>query len=167
MKRSVENLMIEAVLDASNQVWARLMPVLKQFDAVLDDGPDEGGWTPRQVLSHVVGAWQRVPVHTAFFLTGQPEVPIVVGDSYWIPEWEHAPLESFLFALQTVYEGNKAFIRQLHPSDLSLTCRTPFGVMTLGEFLMTCYTFHIGDLHIPQLAAFLASSHHTRDESVA
>ncbi|HEU5381530.1 MAG TPA: DinB family protein [Ktedonobacteraceae bacterium] len=167
MKRSVENLMIEAVIDASDQVWARLVPVLMQFKAVLDAGPDEGGWTARQVLSHIVGAWQRVPVHTAFFLTGQPEVPIVVGDSYWIPEWEHAPLEAFLFALQTAYEGNKAFIRQLCPSDLERTCRTPFGVMTLGEFLMTCYTFHIGDFHIPQLAAFLTSSQDTVDEPAA
>jgi hypothetical protein len=29
------------------------------------------------------------------------------------------------------------------------------GEMTLGEFLMTCYVFHIGDMHIPQLEAFL------------
>lgn len=167
MKRSVENLMIEAVLAAADQTWARLLPVLKQFNTVLDAGPDAGGWTARQVLSHIVGAWQRVPVHTAFFLTGQPEVPIVVGDSYWIPEWEHAPLEAFTFALETAYEGNKAFIRQLDPTDLSLTCRTPFGVMTLGEFLMTCYTFHIGDFHIPQLAAFLTSPQHATDESAA
>jgi hypothetical protein len=167
VKHSVENLMIEAVLAASDQVWARLAPILAQFATALDAGPDEGGWTARQVLSHIVGAWQRIPVHSAFFLTGQAEVPIVVGDSYWIPEWEHAPMEAFLLALRTAYEGNKSFIRQLDPSDLSRTCRTPFGVMSLGEFLITCYTFHIGDFHIPQLASFLTPSEGTLDGSAA
>lgn len=155
MAHKVETIMIEAVLTTADQTWARLLPVLEQFKPVLDDGPDAGGWTPRQVLSHVVGAWQRVPVHSAFFLTGKPEVPIVFGDSYWIPEWEHAPMEAFRDAMQAAYEGNKVFIRQLMPSDLARMSKTHLGVMTLGEFLMTCYVFHIGDIHIPQLEAFL------------
>ena len=158
LKGRMETITTEAMLAVINQTWERLAPVLEQLEPVLDAGPDAGGWTPRQVLSHIVGAWQRVPVHSAFFVAGRPEVPIVFGDSYWIPEWEHAPMETFRFAMQTAYEGNKAFIRQLTSSDLTRTCGTRFGVMTLGEFLMTCYVFHIGDLHISQLEGFLIHS---------
>jgi hypothetical protein len=151
----METITIEAMLAVIDQTWVRLAPVLEQLKPVLNDGPDAGGWTPRHVLSHLVGAWQRVPVHSSFFLTTKPEVPIVFGDSYWIPEWEHAPMEAFRAAMLAAYEGNKAFIRQLTPSDLACMSRTPLGEMTLGEFLMTCYVFHIGDMHIPQLEAFL------------
>lgn len=132
------------------------MTILDKFEPVLDADPDAGGWTARQVLSHVVGSWQRVPIHTAFFLTGQPSVPIVFGDTFWMPEWETAPIEAFKWALQVAYEGSKVFIRQLTADDLACTCRTPLGEMSLGEFLMTCYVFHIGDMHISQMDAFLS-----------
>lgn len=132
------------------------MAILDKFESVLDADPDAGGWTARQVLSHVVGSWQRVPIHTAFFLTGQPSVPIVFGDTFWMPEWETAPIEAFKWALQVAYEGSKVFIRQLTADDLACTCRTPLGEMSLGEFLMTCYVFHIGDMHISQMDAFLS-----------
>jgi len=32
---------------------------------------------------------------------------------------------------------------------------TRFGVMTLGQFLLTSYQSHIGNFHVPQLEAFL------------
>lgn len=140
-----------AMLSVIDQTWERLMAALDRFEPVLDASPVADGWTPRQVLSHIVGSWQRVPVHVAFFLTGQATVPIVFGDAFWIPEWETAPIEAFKNALQVAYEGSKAFIRQLTPDDLQHTCRTPLGEMSLGEFLMTCYVFHIGDMHITQM----------------
>jgi hypothetical protein len=155
LKNTLETITSEAMLSVIDQTWAQLMTVIRQCEPVVDAGPDAGGWTLRQVLSHIIGAWQRVPIHSAFFLTGQPSVPIVFGDCYWIPEWEHAPLEAFIQALQSTYEGNKAFIRQLIPSDLARTSRTALGEMTLGEFLMTCYVFHIGDMHTSQLEVFL------------
>ncbi len=145
-----------AMVSVIDQSWSQLMAILDKFESVLDAGPDAGGWTARQVLSHVVGSWQRVPIHTAFFLTGQPSVPIVFWDTFWMPEWETAPIEAFKWALQVAYEGSKAFIRQLTADDLACTCRTPLGEMSLGEFLMTCYVFHIGDMHISQMDAFLS-----------
>ncbi|HLQ31016.1 MAG TPA: DinB family protein [Ktedonobacteraceae bacterium] len=160
MKRRIETITIEAMMVVIDQTWARLALVLEQLEPVLDAGPDAGGWTTRQVLSHIVGSWQRVPVHSAFFLTGRPEVPIVFGDCYWIPEWKHAPMKAFRGAMQVAYEGNKVFISQLTHSDLTRISRTHLGVMTLGEFLMTCYVFHIGDIHISQLEAFLDDIHH-------
>lgn len=144
-----------AMLSVIDQTWEQMMVVLDKFEPILDAGPDEGGWTPRQVLSHVVGSWQRVPIHIAFFLTRQPIVPIVFGDAFWIPEWKTAPIEAFKWALQVAYEGSKAVIRQLTPDDLTCTCKTPLGEMSLGEFLMTCYVFHINDMHVTQMDAFL------------
>lgn len=147
-----------AMLSVIDQAWEQVMTVLERFEPVLDSDPVAGGWTPRQVLSHIVGSWQRVPVHTAFFVTGQAAVPIVFGDAFWIPEWEHAPIEAFKYALHVAYEGSKALIRQLMPDDLARTCKTPLGEMSLAEFLMTCYVFHIGDMHIPQMENFLHRS---------
>jgi hypothetical protein len=144
-----------AMLSVIDQAWEQLVTVLDRFEPVLDKVPDSGGWTPRQVLSHIVGSWQRVPVHAAFFLTGRPEVPIVFGDTYWIPEWETAPIEAFKYELQVAYEGSKTFIRQLTADDLVRTCKTQLGVMSLGEFLMTCYVFHISDMHIADMETFL------------
>ena len=34
---------------------------------------------------------------------------------------------------------------------------TRFGVMTLGQLLLTSYQSHLGNFHVPQLEAFLAS----------
>jgi hypothetical protein len=155
MEQTEATITIEGILAAMEQTWTRLERVLEQFEPVLDAGPDDGGWTPRQVLSHLTGAWQRVPIHSAFFLTGGAEVPIVFGDSYWIPEWENAPLEAFTLAMRAAYEGNRKFARDLVPGDLSRTAGTRFGVMTLGQFLMTSYESHIGNFHVPQLEAFL------------
>jgi len=150
----METITREAMLAVVDQTWARLASVLEKFEPVLDNGPDAGGWTPRQVLSHLVGSWQRVPIHSAFFLAERPEVPIIFGDSYWILEWEHAPIEAFREAMLAAYEGNKAFIRRLTPADLARVSKTHLGMMTLGEFLMACYVFHIGDIHSTQLEAF-------------
>jgi hypothetical protein len=91
-------------------------------------------------------------------LTGKTEVPIVFGDSYWIPEWENAPLEAFALAMRAAYEGNRWFVHELAPGDLSRTAGTRFGVMTLGQFLLTSYQSHMGNFHIPQLEAFLIPS---------
>ena len=155
MEQADATITIENILVAMEQTWTRIERVLEHFEPVLDSGPDAGGWTPRQVLSHLTGSWQRVPVHAAFFLAGRAEVPIVFGDSYWIPEWENAPLEAFTLAMRATYEGNRRFVRDLAPFDLTRTAGTRFGVMTLGQLLMTSYESHLGNFHVPQLEAFL------------
>ncbi len=155
MEQTEATITIEDILLAMEQTWTRLERVLEHFEPVLDAGPDAGGWTPRQVLSHLTGAWQRVPIHSAFFLTGEAEVPILFGDSYWILEWENAPLEAFTLAMRAAYEGNRMLVRDLAHGDLSRTAGTRFGVMTLGQFLMTSYESHLGNFHVPQLEAFL------------
>jgi hypothetical protein len=157
MEQMEARITTEEILVAMQQTWTRLERVLERFAPALDAGPDAGGWTARQLLSHLTGAWQRVPIHAAFFLAGRAEVPIVFGDSYWIPEWEHAPLQAFTLAIRTAYEGNRWFVHGLAPLDLSRTAGTRFGAMTLGQFLLTSYQSHIGNFHIPQLEVFLIS----------
>lgn len=155
MEQTEETITTEEVLATMQQTWTRMERVLERFAPVLDAGPDAGGWTPRQLLSHLTGAWQRVPIHSAFFLADRAEVPIVFGESYRIPEWENAPLEGFTLAMRAAYEGNQQFVRDLAPLDLSRTAGTRFGAMTLGQFLLTSYASHLGNFHVPQLEAFL------------
>jgi hypothetical protein len=147
---------VDTILTAMDETWKRLDRVLSRLEPALSAGPDAGGWTVRDLLSHLVGAWQRVPVHASFFLANRPEVPIQVGDRYWITEWQTAPLEAFILAMRTSYEGSKLFVRGLDPAALSRRAQTPFGELTLGELLVTSYRSHIGNFHIPQLEAFLA-----------
>ena len=71
------------------------------------------------------------------------------GDSFWIPEWENAPLEAFTLAMRAAYEGNRQFVRDLVPLDLTRTAGTRFGVMTLSQLLMTSYESHLGNFHVP------------------
>jgi hypothetical protein len=67
---------LDAIREAMDEAWRHIRVVVQEMGPVLDAGPDAGGWTPRQVLSHIVGAWQRVPIHASFFLAGRREVPI-------------------------------------------------------------------------------------------
>jgi hypothetical protein len=157
MEQTEAAITLEDIIAAMEQTWTHLERAPEQFEPLLDAGPDAGGWTPRQVLSHLTGAWQRVPIHSAFFLTGRREVPILFGDSYWIPEWENAPLTAFILAMRAAYEGNRWFVQDLAPLDLSRSAGTRFGAMTLGQFLLTSYQSHIGNFHVPQLEAFLTS----------
>ena len=146
-----------AIHEAMEETWRHVCAVAREMGPVLDAGPDAGGWTPRQVLSHIVGAWQRVPIHASFFLAGCEVVPIQLGDDYWIAEWQTAPLEAFLLAIETAYEGSSALLRRLDATKLAIRAQTPFGEVTLGDILLTSYRGHIDRFHLPQLRAFLSA----------
>ena len=153
---------LDAIREAMEEAWRHVRAVVQEMmGPVLDAGPDAGGWTPRQVLSHIVGAWQRVPIHASFFLAGREVVPIQLGDDYWMPEWQTAPLEAFLLAIETAYEGSSALLRRLDAMTLATRAQTPFGEASLGDILLTSYRGHIDHFHLPQLRAFLSSEHPT------
>ncbi len=152
-----EELTIDTIVDAMDETWLRLASVMEQMDGALEVDPDPAGWDARHLLSHLVGSWQRVPVHAAYFLSendGQ-EVPIRLHDNYWIPEWEDAPLESFTRAMEAGYRGTRAFVLSLEESSLSRRALTPFGETSLASLLFGSCKSHIGDFHIPQLEGFL------------
>lgn len=118
---------LDVIREAMEEAWRHLSAVAREVGPVLDAGPDAGGWTPRQVLSHIVGAWQRVPIHASFFLAGHEVVPIQLGDDYWIAEWQTTPLEAFLLAIETAYEGSSALLHRLDATTLATRAQTPFG----------------------------------------
>lgn len=145
---------LTAIIDAA---WTDYQPILANLS--LDNPASTGGWTPRQVLSHVIGAWNRTPLQAGFFLADASAVPVLFHDPYWISEYQGAPLPAFRLALLAALEGNKAFLRSLQPADLDCAITSPDfgGGLPLGAFLLTSYQRHITDMHMPQLRAFLAA----------
>lgn len=39
---------------------------------------EPGGWTGREILSHIIGSWQRVPVWSSFYLDGDATTPVPI-----------------------------------------------------------------------------------------
>jgi hypothetical protein len=152
-----QSINVGALITAMDETYVRLDSIISVLGPSLDAGPDAGGWTARQVLSHLIGAWQRIPLHAAFFLDSSftGEVPIQFHGDYWIPEWETAPLHAFAAAMEAAYTGARAFVQDLSPVALNRRARTPFGEQTLGELLMGSISGHISDFHTPQLEAFV------------
>ncbi len=118
--------------------------------------PGLGEWNPRQVLSHIIGSLQRVPIHAGYYLAGASYVPVVFSDPYWIDAWHDAPIQSFKAAFETAIEGNKALVRSIAPDALWRTIpMTGFGDTPLAVFLMVNYNNHIKGQHLHQLGAFV------------
>jgi hypothetical protein len=145
----------DTLAQALDTLYADFSAVIKKLDL---DAPiaNPGDWTPRQVLSHVLGSLNRTPVQAGYFLAGGKTVPVIFSDPYWMSMWEAAPRESFDAALRSEVEGNKGFIRSLASDSLWRTAPlTGFGEMPLGAFLQVSYQGHIHGQHLPQLQAYL------------
>jgi hypothetical protein len=147
---------VNQIIEAVDDAYSRLNTLLSRPGLDLDAPAQDGAWNRRRLLSHIIGALQRVPVHAAYYLssTYSPDdtyVPIQVHDDYWIPEWETAPIEAFRAAVRAAYLGNLHFVAELHPELLARTAHTPFGVWTLADLLMVSYESHINHSHVSQL----------------
>ena len=146
---------VKQIIEAVDDAYSRLNILLSSSGFDLDAPVQEGEWSRRRLLSHIIGAWQRVPVHAAFYLSTphSPDiyVPIQLHDDYWISEWETAPLEAFRAAIRAAYLGSLHFVAELDPTLLTRTAHTPFGVWTLADLLMVSYESHINQAHITQL----------------
>lgn len=115
-----------------------------------------GDWTPRQVLSHIIGSLNRSPIQAGYFIANVSPVPVTFSDPYWIEVWHSAPAAAFKLALQAAVEGNKALVHSLTADILwRVLPLTGFGEMPLAVFLMVSYQTHLADMHIPQLRAYL------------
>jgi hypothetical protein len=150
---------VRDVIDAMDEAYARLAKTLEKVIAMPEEENGNDGWGVRRVLSHIIGAWQRVPVHAAYYLSARegeaPIVPVQVNDDYWIREWETAPIEAFRTALRAAYLGNLHFVAELEPGALAKVGDTPFGAWNLGKLLMVSYGGHIGTAHAAQLERLL------------
>lgn len=154
MSEQPEAITIEVIAGALEQSYAQISSALANLSDPLSEVADEGGWTVRQLLSHLIGALHRVPIHTGYFLSGVESLPLVIGDEYWISEWSTAPVRSFSLALDAAYQGVKAILPTVAPDNLQRVCGTPFGNLSLDQFLLISVNGHIARFHGEQLAAF-------------
>jgi hypothetical protein len=145
------------IVAAMDRAIQRAGDALVRFDDPLPTALDGGGWDVRHVLSHIVGSWQRLPLQAAWFLHADPTaaVPVQTGDAYWIAEWATAPAGAFLAAAEAAYVGARAFVQSLDPADLTLRRRTPFGLVSLGDFLLFSVAGHLDAGHGGQLESFV------------
>lgn len=156
MAESLPTASLQEIEAAMGRAWDRIEAELLQLAPVLENGPTkDNGWSTRELLSHIVGSWQRVPLHASFFLEGMP-LAVEIDNCFWTPEWETAPLSAFRMCLQAAFDGNKALLHRLEPGDLTSEADTPFGRFALGPFLMLSYEKHMVEYHIPQLEALVA-----------
>src|SRR4051812_38576521 len=125
----------EDVLAAVDDAWQRMEAVVLKMGPVLDSGPDAGGWTPRQVLSHLIGSWELDAARMGFYLDdkARANVPIAFHEVYWKPEYETAPIKSFYLRLKAAYLGERALIESLTPEELASVGRGRGGDSTLAE----------------------------------
>lgn len=148
---------IKAACDAN---YAQIVSALDRLENPFSDEKDEGGWSVKQLLSHLIGALYRVPIHASFYLASPldavPKIPFDAHNDYWINEWEHATTATFRAALDVAYHGNLAFLATLDPADFSRRGNTPFGEWTLGTMLQISYAGHPLHHHGAQLEAFLS-----------
>jgi hypothetical protein len=144
------------VLGALERAGQQTTTLLDRFSNPLPATIDAGGWDVRHLLSHLIGAWQRLPAHSAFFLADENiMVPMQTDHSYWTAEWATAPIEAFSLALEAAYAGNVIMLQRVDAEALGRSRRTPFGEMTLRQLLMLSYERHLAGDHLVQLAAFL------------
>lgn len=147
---------IAQILASLDETHAWLQETVGRLSDPLPDAPDAGGWTVRQLLSHLSGAFVRVPIHASFVTHGDGTIPLEVGDPYWLPEWETAPVAAFSASLAAGYHGCKAYLERIEASQLTAIGQTPFGPMPLAVFLMISVSGHPLRFHKEQLEAFVA-----------
>lgn len=151
------NITLESLIAVLDNLKAEYGAILDQLD-INSPMPSIGEWNARQVLSHIIGSLQRVPIHVGYYLANAASVPVTFSDPYWIDAWHDAPIESFKTAFETAIEGNKWLVRSLTP-DVFWRTRpvTGFGDTPLAVFLMINYQNHVKEAHLHQLQAFVGA----------
>ena len=148
---------VDTLVASLDATLAEFNAILDQLDSAFETASSPAGWSPRQVLSHVIGTWQRIPLQAGFFLAGVNEIPVLYHDPYWIAEYTNAPLPAFRASLTAAAEGIKGFLRSLPEGGLYRTITvSDWGEVPMAMFLMVNLQNHVHKLHIPQLREFLA-----------
>lgn len=149
---------VDSITAAADETFQALEAIIDTLPASLPDGAYNGGWTMRQILSHIVGSYQRMPIYLGIYRAPSDDfVPVVTHDPFWISAWGTAPVESFRAALAVTYTGIKSLVAGLSSDDLAVIRTVPFGRVRLGDFLMINLVDHVAN-HLQQLEAFTTSS---------
>lgn len=146
------------VIEALDETWKRTETIMNRLRPALDSGPDAGGWTPRQVLTHLIGSWELDAVRMGYFLEDEAKDRnrIVPHFDYWKAEYENAPFISYYLAMRKAYLGLRALVQELTDEELARPGHVNGRANTLGAYLVFSATGHRGDFHLSQLEAFLA-----------
>jgi len=150
----------ETIREACEASYTHLRAALDRLTDPLSDMANDGEWNIRQLLAHQIGVLFRAPIQAAFYSVvpadgSLPTVPVVISDTFWLKEWEQAPLAAFRTALDVAYFGNLAFLDKLDASALSQLGQTPFGPMSLSDLLLGNYQHSIKD-HSAQLETLMS-----------
>jgi hypothetical protein len=145
----------DSLIATLDNLKAEYVAIIDQLD-IHSPMPSIGEWSARQVLSHIIGSLNRVPIHTGYYLAGASPVPVVFSDPYWIDAWHDAPIQAFKAAFEAAIEGNKGLVCSL-PSDAfgRIISVAGFGELSLAVFLMVNYNNHVKEQHLHQLGAFV------------
>ena len=151
------NITPDSLLAILDNLKTEYVAVIDQLD-INAPMPSIGEWNARQVLSHIIGSLQRVPIHAGYYLANAASVSVTFSDPYWIDAWHDAPAQSFKAAFVAAIEGNKTLVSSLAP-DVFWRTRpvTGFGDTPLAVFLMINYQNHVKEAHLHQLQAFVGA----------
>ena len=113
-------------------------------DDRLDTPYREGGWTPRQVVHHVVDS--HVNAYVRFKLAVTEDNPTVrtYEEHIWaeLPDAKSAPVESSLAILDALHARWVSFLRNLTPDDFGRPLHYPgIGDATV-DLLLEIYGWH-------------------------
>jgi hypothetical protein len=143
---------VESIVAVADQVYQSLLALVDTLPSPIPERPYQGEWNTRQLLSHIIGSYQRIATHAGYFLAETSEtVPVTPHDPFYLADWVNAPTGAFRAALVAAYQGVKAIAASLSPDDLATIRMTPFGDMALGDFLLGNLVQHLGGDHVPQL----------------
>ncbi|GFK93215.1 hypothetical protein NNJEOMEG_01046 [Fundidesulfovibrio magnetotacticus] len=124
----------------------------------------EGRWTPKEIVSHLLGPEPDVHVRMLrrFLDEDTPTIELVPETTWFTPERAAMPLARLVDETRAEYERAAAFVATLTPEQLARTARIPLlkasplgEYPTLGAFISGLGSYHVGS-HIEHLREVLA-----------
>jgi hypothetical protein len=113
-------------------------------DAQLDTPYREGGWTPRQVVHHVVDSHINAYVRFKLALTEDKPTIRTYEEHLWaeLPDGKSAPVEGSLAILDALHARWVSFLRALDPSAFARPLHYPPMGDTTVDVLLEIYGWH-------------------------
>ncbi|MGE4538293.1 MAG: DinB family protein [Desulfovibrio sp.] len=139
-----------------------LTAVCREIDAATLSRAPEGRWSPREILSHILGAEGGYrPLFQAFLDADAPTLNIGVEKTYLSEEREAMDAEAFCNAIRQEYEAMAAFVEGLSEEELGRKARIPqlkqsplSEYPTLGALIAGLGSYHL-QFHIDHLREVL------------
>ena len=132
-------------IDAIESHPSRMRSALSGLtDDQLDTPYRDGGWTPRQVVHHVVDSHINAYVHFKLALTEDKPTIRAYEQHIWaeLPDAKAGPVEGALAILDALHARWVSFLRKLEPEDFGRPLQYPgIGDVTV-DALLEIYGWH-------------------------